>query len=410
MAVIASWSGTGLADGTGVTTSTAGTGDTAFTTATSGAAQVDTSGLHSPRIQVDQAAATAAELIWDSTVVGTSRTAWAARVYVELSAWPPSNGGRLLSAYTASNALMWFVDLTTAGLLRLRNAGGSAVSTSALAIPTATEMRIEAVHNNGSVTVNVYTGDGTTVFTSVSATGLGTGSGLEAVRFGMPSTSPTWPTFYLDEMAVADTAAEIGPVAPPEPPPDIPATVAPEVPVFLPGVPVGSLPEEFNAKVRDPFTGLLAPPTFRARNTAGQTIAENIVQAVTWDTIDEDPYAGWSAGSPTRYTVPDGWAGWWHATANVSLSGTGATGLALIPSIAVNSGLPNLGSVYEGQEVFVPTGVAAQVKTVNSAWWVYAKPGDVIEVTLWYSTESTITAVDTTAGLECRLELIWDGA
>ncbi|TYK47149.1 hypothetical protein [Actinomadura decatromicini] len=216
MAILASWSGAGLADGTAVTTSTAGTGDTPFGTVTASAFTVKASGgLHAPRIQMDQAAATAAELIWGSAVVGTSLTAWAARCYVELSALPPANGGRLVSAYTASNALLWFVDVTTAGLLRLRNAGGTAVSTSAAALPTSTELRIEGVHNNGAVVVNVYTGNGGTVLTSVSSTGLGVGSGLEAVRFGMPAVSPTWGRLWLDEFAVANTAAEIGPVVTP---------------------------------------------------------------------------------------------------------------------------------------------------------------------------------------------------
>jgi hypothetical protein len=463
MAVIASWAGAGLADATAVGTSTVGTGDTAFTTVTSGAFQVDTTGLHSPRIQMDQAAATAAELIWDSTVVGTSLTAWAARVYVELSAWPPSNGGRVLSAYTASNTLLWFCDLTTAGLLRLRNAGGSAVSTSASALPASTELRIEAVHNNGNVTVNVYTGDGTTVFTSVSSTGLGTGSGLEAVRFGMPATSPVWARLWLDEMAVANTAAEIGPVVTPPVTGtgSITATAslsgagkkatsgagtcaatgamsaagtkaargtgtiaaaaalasttaphvvtAPAVPVFLPGVPVGTVPAEFNAKIRDPFTALLSPPTFRARRTSALTVAEGTVQALPWNTPDEDTYSGWASGAPTKYVVPDGWSGWWFCTAAVSLFGTGASGLVVIPSIAVNSGAPGLGVTYEGQEVFVPTSTSAVPKIAASSWWVYAAAGDFIELQLWYSTESAITAVDTTAGFECRLELTWDG-
>lgn len=222
MAVLASWSGLGLADGTPVTTSTAGSGDTAFTTVTSGAFTVDDSGLHAPRLQVDQQAATEAQLIWDSTVVGTSLTAWAARVYVELSGYPPSNGGRILSAYTSSNNLLWFVDLTAAGIFRLRNAGGTSVDSDG-PLPLDTELRVEAVHDDGDVTVTVYTGDGGTPVASVSSTGLGTGSGLEAVRWGMPATSPTWPTLWLDEMAVADEATEIGPVpAPPVPTPPPP--------------------------------------------------------------------------------------------------------------------------------------------------------------------------------------------
>lgn len=187
-----------------------------------------------------------------------------------------------------------------------------------------------------------------------------------------------------------------------------PALTAPEIPVFLPGVPVGDVPAEFNTKIRDVFHGLLAPACFRARNTGGQTLTESTVQAVEWDQIDEDPFEGWDSDNPTRFVVPDGWYGWWWATAAVSLSGTGASGLVLIPSIAVNEGQVNIGVIWEGQEAFVPTG-SGQAKTVASSWWVYAAPGDVIELLLYYSDESGITAVDTTPGLECRLELHWDG-
>lgn len=188
---------------------------------------------------------------------------------------------------------------------------------------------------------------------------------------------------------------------------------APEVPVFLPGVPVGTVPAEFNAKIRDPFTALLSPPAFRARRTTALTVTENVVQALAWNSggIDEDPYGGWASGQPTRWTVPAGWGGWWTITAAVSLSGTGAAGLVVIPCVAVNgkSQLSLSGGTWEGQEVFVPTGVASQPKTVGSVWSVYAAAGDYIEVDLFYSTESAITAVDTTAGLECRVELVWDG-
>lgn len=462
MAVVASWSGAGLADGTAVTTSTAGTGDTAFAAfVTAGAFQVDTSGLHTPRIQADQAAATDAQLMWNTAVLGTLGP-HAVRMYFELSALPGGNG-RLLAAHDASNVLCWWLDVTSAGILRLRDPGGSAKDTSAAALPTGTEMRLEVVADGaGAVTATVYTGNGTTPWDTLTGTGFGTT--FQQLRILNPSTSPTWPRLWVDEIAVANVAAEIGPVVSPIPSGTgsitatatlagtgaktasstgtaaaasggsgtgtktvaghgaitatatltgagaTPPLTAPEVPAFLPGVPVGSLPGEFNAKIRDPLHGLLAPACFRARNTGGQTIAENTVQAVEWDTADEDPYEGWNAANPTRFVVPDGWAGWWHATANVSIFGTGAAGLILIPSIAVNSGLPNIGVIYEGQEVFIPTGTSGTPKTVNGAWWVYAKPGDIVELTLYFSSESGITAVDTTAGVECRLELIWDGA
>ncbi|WP_165964237.1 hypothetical protein [Actinomadura sp. KC216] len=187
------------------------------------------------------------------------------------------------------------------------------------------------------------------------------------------------------------------------------AAAAPEVPAFLPGVPVGTVPDVFNDLIRDPLTAVLAPPVFRARRTTALAVTENLVQAIAWNVagIDEDPYEGWDSGNPTRWVVPDGWSGWWHATATVSLSGTGASGLILIPSIAVNQSGGGNTLILEGQEPLVATG--AGVKLAAGEWWVYAREDDVIELDLYYSSESTITAVDITPGQECRLELVWDG-
>ena len=36
--------------------------------------------------------------------------------------------------------------------------------------------------------------------------------------------------------------------------------------------------------------------------------------------------------------------------------------------------------------------------------------GDYVQLNVWYSTESSITATDSTAGVETRIELVWDGA
>ncbi|WP_067483755.1 hypothetical protein [Actinomadura hibisca] len=184
----------------------------------------------------------------------------------------------------------------------------------------------------------------------------------------------------------------------------------PQVPVFVPGAPVGSLPARFNAWIRDPLTALLSPPRFRARRTTGLTVTEAVNQAVAWNSsgVDEDSHGGWSSGQPTRYTVPAGWSGWWLVTGAVSISGGGAAGLVLIPSIAVN-GASHTGAGlagWEGPEPFVAFG---GLKVCSATWRVYASAGDRIELILYYSDESTITAVDTTPGQECRIELVWDG-
>lgn len=210
MTVVASWSGEGLTDGTSVGTGTTGSGDTAFDTVTASTFTVDTTGLHSPRIQVDQQASTEAQLVWDDGTLGTLG-AHAVRMYVELSAWPGGNA-RILHAYDASNALQWWMDVTSSGILRLRDPGGSAVDTSTSGLPTDDEFRIEVTGDGtGAVTVNLYDGDSTTAFDTLSGTGLGTT--VQQIRVGTPSTSPTWPRWWVDEIAVADDDTEIGPVA-----------------------------------------------------------------------------------------------------------------------------------------------------------------------------------------------------
>lgn len=182
----------------------------------------------------------------------------------------------------------------------------------------------------------------------------------------------------------------------------------PVPPRFLPGRPPATTPDEFNAKVRDPFTFLLDTPRFRARRVGALTVAENATNYIAWDTIDEDNYGGWNATTPGRYTAQA--PGWYLVTGAVSLSGTGAAGLVVIPGIAVNgTSHTGVGGVWEGPEVFVPTGAASQPKIVSGTWTVYCEVGDFLQLNLFYSTESAITAVDTTAGLQCRIEITWDG-
>lgn len=184
---------------------------------------------------------------------------------------------------------------------------------------------------------------------------------------------------------------------------------SPVVPTFYPN-PAGGVAAELNTKLRDNFAGLLDRPRFRARRTTALTVSA-AHQFVPWNQIDEDSHTGWSAGSPTRYTIPAGWGGWWLVDGTVSLSGTGAAGLVLIPSVAVSGGSHtgvSGGAGWEGIEPFVPTGAAAEPKCAGSMWRVYANPGNYIQLDLWYSAEAAITAVDITAGRECRIGCVWD--
>lgn len=113
---------------------------------------------------------------------------------------------------------------------------------------------------------------------------------------------------------------------------------------------------------------------------------------------------------PTKYYAQA--PGWYGGTVTVSLSGTGAAAMILVPSIAVN-GASNTGisggGGWEGMCLYPPTGVSTQPKLSLGYFEVYANVGDPISADLFYSTESAITAVDTTAGLECSMRLVWMG-
>ena len=402
-------------------------------------------------------------MTWDTSLGGSQTELWG-RCYIYLTE-VPANNIALVWLRTAANGNMGRVRIAGGtGVIDVTDASNTVVQAGTVQAAVGQWVRIEwhaiAHATAGTLTATLYnSADSTTASETVGASGtvaLGA-AGIDRVHYGRVAAA-TPPTFWLDDLGVGNSGA-LGPseiagtgtitataalsgsgskavagtgaitataslsgagskavagtgsitaTAALSGAGTSPALTAPEIPVFLPGVPVGDVPAEFNTKIRDVFHGLLAPACFRARNTGGQTLTENTVQAVEWDQIDEDPFEGWDSDNPTRFVVPDGWYGWWWATAAVSLSGTGASGLVLIPSIAVNEGQVNIGVIWEGQEAFVPTG-SGQAKTVASSWWVYAAPGDVIELLLYYSDESGITAVDTTPGLECRLELHWDG-
>lgn len=175
----------------------------------------------------------------------------------------------------------------------------------------------------------------------------------------------------------------------------------PDIPVFYPGVDTVS---QLNL-MSQTLASLLNPPVFRAERSTALAIVEGH-QFIAWNNILEDSATAWSAGNPTVYPAPV--SGWYQVTGAVSLSGTGVASLVLIPAVAV-AGTSPIGTTVSGQEgmeVFVPTGAASIPKVSIGDWYVYANAGDPIQLDLWYSTESTIVAVDTTAGIRCRMQIV----
>jgi hypothetical protein len=70
----------------------------------------------------------------------------------------------------------------------------------------------------------------------------------------------------------------------------------PGVPDFRPEIPVGTLPDVLNAKVRDPFTFLETRVVFRANRANSWNVNSALPHRfVPWDDVDEDPYGGWTS-------------------------------------------------------------------------------------------------------------------
>lgn len=215
MSVIAKWSGAGLTDGTVVTNTTAGTGDTHFDTVLAsapGAFTVRNGGAYSPRIELTSPTAPSAHLIWLAALSSGTYPQHAIRFYIELAALPTGNA-QIFSMRDNLNNLMWWLDITALGILRLRNEGGTALALSQQPLSLNKPIRIEGTCNVGDVSVFVYKGDSQIPIETLSGSGVNTRS-AQQVRFGTPNNANLLPHMYFDEMAFANTLDLIGPVVP----------------------------------------------------------------------------------------------------------------------------------------------------------------------------------------------------
>lgn len=154
---------------------------------------------------------------------------------------------------------------------------------------------------------------------------------------------------------------------------------------------------------------LRAKVAFRARRTSTGTVTKNAHTLVPWDQVDEDPYTGWAAGTPTVYTVQA--PGWYLCCGTISLAGTGAANTVLIPSFAINGGSQTgQGSNgWEGPELFIPTG-ASDPKVGSGVWEGYCNLGDQVALDAFLSSEPAANLTwQTTAGAQTRIEIVWMG-
>ena len=208
MAIIRTWSGDGLSP-TNLTTSTAGTGDTAFSTINGGGTfTVTVGGTRSPQITWPSTSA-AHQVRWNA--LGSLNT-WAVRRYFSVSALPGATWG-IFSGHTSGGADLFRVEINSTGLLRYRSASAAVFSPSTNAIEAGTVYRVEIIGQaSGASTIVLYEGDSTTALLQSSVTV--TAGSLDEVRFGhhnsMATTGETG-----DDFAVSDEAVLIGPAGVP---------------------------------------------------------------------------------------------------------------------------------------------------------------------------------------------------
>jgi hypothetical protein len=214
------WSGTGLTTGTALATTVGNSPDTKFDSVTltgSTCTVLADFSLYGPRLELKTgASATVANWYWQAALGTGPFPQHAVRCYVEF-ADRPSGNAQLFSFRDTLNAQLWWLDITAAGILRLRNNGGTALGLSKAPLPLNQVLRIEVTHNLGNVVATVYRGDTTVPIETLSGN-VGTTIVGARCYFGTPNSANLLPHMYWDEFAFSTTSDPIGPNWPSRPP------------------------------------------------------------------------------------------------------------------------------------------------------------------------------------------------
>jgi hypothetical protein len=175
-------------------------------------------------------------------------------------------------------------------------------------------------------------------------------------------------------------------------------------PPIVPDWRAGTYPHgtDLNTGIRDAFSFMTARCVFRARQTTGQSIPSATWTALNWQTIDEDPYAGWSVANPSRYTaqIPGSYLAYGMAT----IGGTAVAGTTGAAAIGFDQALAGVGLLAVGSEVPAPTD--GLVWGVTATWSSYMAVGDYLTLTEYQSSGGALTT-GTAATLQSSLDIYW---
>lgn len=246
----------GGSNGSSLSVTGAGSGDTNFNTVSIGAsatAAYDNTHVYDGTLagKFGGGSASAAYVAWSTALTAASITTVWFRAYCYFTANPSANF-RLLNVMNSSGGLCGGINLLTTGLLRTVNASAATVQTASVAIPLNAWFRIEGFVT-GSATVgqmelklwSTAYSQGTPDWTLTSAATQNTSGPVSSIRYGMCNNQTGLGNFWLDDLG-ASTTAYIGPV--PVPPLTV---VQASAPTFL-------------ASLTGPVNVTLAQPTGNA--------------------------------------------------------------------------------------------------------------------------------------------------
>lgn len=177
-------------------------------------------------------------------------------------------------------------------------------------------------------------------------------------------------------------------------------TPTPQVPYYISGA--NPQQGDIYSLVTNPMSFYQQRMVLRVRQTVTGTSlpAAGTNTVIAFDTVDEDPYSGWSSGSHS-WTPPAGFSGWFAVTISLFGPSNGHNNIFLATSVSMagfGSGvlgvLPVLGAT-------VPGGVAGMV-------WGYLIGGqDAVQGFGQIINSAAAFVLGTTTGQQSSMEIIW---
>jgi hypothetical protein len=166
------------------------------------------------------------------------------------------------------------------------------------------------------------------------------------------------------------------------------------------------LTADLNALITSPVSFLATGVFARLRQaSAGQSLTPAAHNVLAYDTVDEDPYGGWSATATASqpahsWLCPAGCSGWYLATVTASLA-TPPSDSALRPEILLN-GSPWLALAGPGA-------TASTNSQGDGSGYVYLLGGsDYVQGGAFLATGSGAQLTSVAAGFQPLLQVSWE--